>query len=271
MRVAGIGISRTARHARVLALLASLPLFASAALLTGCGSSFDGGLGGEFKEQQKTGSGLTTGSTTETASEAVPLPRSAEALTSVATPGNAAYKIGPQDVLDVSVFKVPDLTRSVQVADTGTINLPLLGEVPAAGKTARELERHLAKQLGAKYLQSPQVTVYVKEYNSQRVTVEGAVKTPGVHTLKGRTSLLQFIAMSGGLDAVSDSAVVVFRRTDGKRYAARFDIDEIRAGRAEDPTIMAGDVIVVSTSAMKSAWQDFLKALPVASAFRLFI
>ena len=103
------------------------------------------------------------------------------------------------------------------------------------------------------------------------MTVEGAVKTPGVHTLKGRTSLLQFIAMSGGLEPVSDSAVVVFRRTDGKRYAARFDIDEIRAGRAEDPTIMAGDVIVVSTSAMKSAWQDFLKALPVASAFRLFI
>src|SRR5262245_55086890 len=265
MRIAGID-GRTARQARVLALLVSLSLFASAGLLTGCGGSFDGGLGGEFKEQQKTGSGLTTGSTPETASAAVPLPRSAEALTSVATPGNAAYKIGPQDVLDVSVFKVPDLTRSVQVADTGTINVPLLGEVPAAGKTARELERDLAKRLGAKYLQSPQVSVAIKEYNSQRVTIEGAVKTPGVHALKGKTTLIQLVALSGGLDAAtSDSTVVSVRYTDGKRYAAKCDVAAIKSGEAQDPAILPGDVVVANSSALKAAWADFLKALPVAT------
>ena len=65
------------------------------------------------------------------------------------------------------------------------------------GKTTRELERELASKLGGKYLQSPQVTVTVKEYNSQRVTIEGAVKTPGVHPLRGKTSLMQIVAMSG--------------------------------------------------------------------------
>jgi polysaccharide export outer membrane protein len=231
----------------------------------GCGSSSNSGFE-LLQGEQQPGSGLVSVPVPHTEGRAVQLPRSAQGLTSVATPGASAYKIGPQDILDISVFKVPELTRSVQVADVGTINLPLLGEVAAVGKTARELERDLAAKLGARYLQSPQVTVQVKEYNSQRVTVEGAVRMPGVHGLKGRTSLLQLVAMSGGLDATSsDSTVVVFRHTAGKRYAARFDIGAIRQGQADDPQIFPGDVIVANSSALKTAWGDFLKALPVAS------
>ena len=194
------------------------------------------------------------------------LPQSVEPLASVATPGSPAYKIGPQDVLDISVYKVPELARTVLVDNTGTIDMPLLGGVVAAGKTARVLEKELASKLGAKYLQSPQVTVNIKEYNSQRVTIEGAVKTPGVHALKGNTSLQQLIAMSGGLDKdTTDWTVVVFRQTDGKRYAAKFDVDAIRNGKAADPAIMPGDVVIANSSAIKSAWGDFLKAVPIAS------
>jgi polysaccharide export outer membrane protein len=161
---------------------------------------------------------------------------------------------------------VPELARTVQVDDVGSISLPLLGDVSAAGKTARELEHELAKKLGAKYLQSPQVSVAIREYNSQRVTVEGAVKSPGVHPLKSKTSLLQIVAMSGGLDnASSDSTVVVFRYTGGKRYAARFNLDAIKKGEAQDPPILPGDVVVANSSALKATWGDFLKALPVAS------
>src|SRR5262249_23781414 len=72
-----------------------------------------------------------------------------------------AYKIGPSDVLQIFVFKVPELSQTVQVADTGTVNLPLVGEIPAAGKTAHDLERELTRRLGAQYLQNPQVTIYV--------------------------------------------------------------------------------------------------------------
>ncbi len=194
--------------------------------------------------------------------------KAADTFTSAATPGNTAYKIGPQDVLEISVFKVPELSRSVQVADAGTVNLPLVGEVPAAGKTARQFERELTQKLGAKYLQSPQVTVYVKEYNSQRVTIEGAVNKPGVYPIRGKTSLLQFVAIAGGLGPASDSSsVVVFRNIDGKRSAAKFNIDEIREGNASDPAMQQGDVIVVSESAIKAAFQNVLKAVPLTNVF----
>ena len=115
--------------------------------------------------------------------------RTADALTSVATPGTKAYRIGPLDVLDISVFQAPELSKTVEVADNGTIDLPLIGETPAAGKTTQELQRELNSRFGAKYLQNPQCTVMVKEFNSSRVTVSGAVKSPGVFPVQGRDAL----------------------------------------------------------------------------------
>ena len=85
--------------------------------------------------------------------------RAADKLAAATTPGNAAYKIGPLDVLDISVFQAPDLSKTVEVASNGTIDLPLLGETPAAGKSVYELQRELNSKFGAKYLQNPQVTV----------------------------------------------------------------------------------------------------------------
>ncbi len=196
-----------------------------------------------------------------------PLTQAADSLTSSATPGNSGYKIGPLDVIEFSVFKVPELTRTIQVGETGVVNLPLVGEVRAAGRTARELEHQLARRLGAKYLQSPQVTIIVKEYNSQRVTIEGAVKRPGVYPIRSKTSLLQVIATAEGLDSASDTTVVVFRHVEGKRLAARFDISQIRSGATKDPAIQSGDVIVAPTSAMKGAFDTILKSLPIATVF----
>jgi polysaccharide biosynthesis/export protein len=196
------------------------------------------------------------------------LAKAAEPFAAAGTPGSTGYKIGPQDVLDISVFKVEELSRSVQVADVGTVNLPLVGEVQAAGRTARELELDLAKKLGSKYLQAPQVTVYVKEFNSRRVTIDGAVKKPGVYPIRGKTTLVQFIAMAEGLtELADDSSIAVFRTTGDKRSVARFDVDEIRDGKAPDPVIHEGDVIVVSQSATKTAFQNFLKAFPMTSVF----
>ena len=197
--------------------------------------------------------------------------QAADVLTAVAKPGSRAYKIGPLDVLDVTVFKVPDLAKTVQVAEDGSINLPLVGEVPAAGRTAQDLERDLTKKLGAKYLRDPQVTVLVKEYNSQRVTVSGSVKTSGVYAIKGNTSLMQVIAMAGDVDMTMDSGdVVIFRTIDGTRSAAKFDVDDIKAGKASDPQVEPGDVIVVNTSATKVALHNILTALPLATTAAVF-
>jgi len=196
----------------------------------------------------------------------------ADQLTSAATPGNSAYKIGPLDVLDIQVFKVPDLAKIVQVADVGTINYPLVGEVRVAGKTAHEIERDLTQKLEGKYLRSPQVTILVREYNSQRVTVSGSVKATGVYPLKGRTSLTQILSVAGDVDAnIASGDVVIFRNIDGKRNAARFDFDAIRTGKAEDPELQPGDIIVVDTSSTKVALQNVMKVLPLAGAGAMFV
>ena len=191
--------------------------------------------------------------------------QAADKFSSAATPGNSAYKIGPLDVLDVAVFQVPDLKRSVQVSDTGIINYPLIGEVRAAGKTAQQLELDLTKRLAATYLQSPQVTVYVREFNSQRITVEGAVRNTGVFPLKGRTTLIEALSQAGDLnDSIASGDISIFRTIDGKSSVARFDFDAIQTGKAQDPELQPGDVIVVATSPAKAAVESVLHTSPIA-------
>jgi polysaccharide export outer membrane protein len=194
--------------------------------------------------------------------------KAASSLTASSSPGNAGYKIGPQDVLDINVFQVAELSRAAQVSESGTISMPLIGPVPASGRTAQELERDLASRY-LKYLQKPQIAVMVKEYNAQRITLEGSVKKPGVYPLRGRTTLLQTIAQAEGFSDVADTTVVVFRQTQNGQSAARFDVAAIRAGTAEDPTLQAGDVIVVGTSTLKETMQGIMKFLPLASVFAL--
>lgn len=236
--------------------------------LAGCGASLNDGISTASLTPDEQKAGITAGPATEgkPAAPTAQLAKAADTFTAAATPGNSAYKVGPQDVLDISVFKVPELSRSVQVADTGSINLPLVGEVVAAGKTSQDIEKDLTKKLGAKYLQSPQVTVYVKEFNSRRVTIDGSVKKPGVYPIRGKATLVQFLAMAEGpTDLADTSEIVVFRNVSGKRSAAKFDLNEIRSGSVEDPVIQEGDVIVVNDSATKTAFQNLLKVVPLAS------
>jgi polysaccharide biosynthesis/export protein len=193
--------------------------------------------------------------------------RDIDKLTASATPGSTAYKVGPQDLLEISVFNVPELSKKVEVAAEGTINLPLVGEVHAAGLTARQIEQKVTRLLGEKYLQNPQVTILVAEYNSQRVTIEGAVKKPGVYPIKGQLTLLQSIAVAQGLERTADTSVLVFRKKNGRRAAARFELDEIRSGKIKDPRLAAGDVVVVKTSFSKEAFDNVLRAVPLARVF----
>jgi polysaccharide export outer membrane protein len=179
----------------------------------------------------------------------------------------AAATIGPRDVLDISVFQVPELSKTLEVSDIGTINFPLLGEIRAAGKTPEELEHELTSKLAADYLQHPVVTVLVKESNSQRVTISGAVDKPGIYPIKGPTSLMQIVALAGGFKDQSDWTILVLRQKGGGRMAARYDVSEIEAGRAQDPILQANDVLVAGTSAIKQTYGAILKALPLAGIF----
>lgn len=168
-------------------------------------------------------------------------------------------------MLEVAVFKVPDLSKVVQVSESGTINYPLVGEVEAGGRTAREVEQDLTKLLGAKYLQSPQISVFIKEYNSQRITVEGAVKKPGVYPIIGGMSLLQAIATAGGFEGNADETVLLIRQKNGKSSAGKFDVSQVRHGKAEDIQLEAGDVVIAPTSDIKQGMEVFLRLVPLAS------
>jgi polysaccharide export outer membrane protein len=145
--------------------------------------------------------------------------------------------------------------------------LPLIGKVMAAGKTADQLEDEISKRL-EKYLQSPQVSVSITESASQKLTVEGNVKSPGVFQVKGRTTLMQAIAMAGGPDDQADTRkVAVIRLDNGVRKAAVVDYEAIKKGAVGDPLLQADDVIVVGESRMRMVWSNVLKNLPIFTMF----
>ena len=184
--------------------------------------------------------------------------------------GVSEYRLGPQDLIEVNVFQVADLNRSVRLNSAGQVSLPLIGSVQAGGKTVQELETEISALLSERYLQDPQVSVFVKEFASQRVTLEGAVKSPGIYPLTGPTSLLQAIAMAQGLDPLANQqGVVVFRVVEGKKMAAVFDLAAIRTGNAEDPRIYGDDVIVVDQSESKSSLHRFIQTMPLLGLFVL--
>lgn len=176
-----------------------------------------------------------------------------------ATAQAAEYRIGPQDQLEINVFGIEELKRLVQVDNNGKIILPLVGAVQAGGRTVPELSGDLTSALKARYMKDPQVIVSVREAQSQKVTVDGAVAQPGIYPVAGTTTLMQAISMAHGPDAklANMKRVAIFRTIGGKRQQAFYDLTAIRAGRAEDPQVYGADIVVVDTSGTKSFIQNF--------------
>ena len=130
------------------------------------------------------------------------------------------YILGPEDVIDIEVFNLPELSKSVRVANDGMISLLLIGRVQAAGLTAEQLRKELADKWGENYLQDPQVTVFVKEFKAKPVSVIGAVEKPGLYPLTGRRTLIEMLSMAGGFGKKGTSAAgrtVLVTRKSGFR------------------------------------------------------
>lgn len=181
--------------------------------------------------------------------------------------GGVAQPIAVSDVIEVSVFQVPDLSRTVQVDDRGFVSLPLIGQIPAAGKSVQSLQQDIEKAYGSRYLQSPNVSVFVKESAARRVTVDGEVRRSGVYPLPPSASLLDVVALAGGLSDVADtSKVYVFRKVDDTNYVANYSIANIRSGGRSNPPVHGGDVVVVFPSQARVALQNLKEALGVASS-----
>ena len=185
--------------------------------------------------------------------------------------GLSSYRIGPGDVVEVTVFEMKELNRAVRVSDSGEILLPLIGAVPAADKTEAELGDEIAARLERDYLQNPQVDVFVTEYQSALVAVTGAVERPGLFPLtRDRNSLLDLLTEAGGpandagavvelVPARSPAAAETLARAQAGNIASvapdgggvAIDMQELTSGT--NPTllnlrVLPGDVIFVPVS-----------------------
>jgi polysaccharide export outer membrane protein len=205
----------------------------------------------------------STSSASQVPAPAVPSEATARVLTDKVTAEIDDYHIGANDLLEVSVFQIPELARTVRVNSRGLITLPLIGVVKAGGMTGQELEREVAKKLVDGYLQDPQVSVFIKEYTSQKVTIEGSVEKAGVYPLTGRTTLLQAIAQAAGPNDVANyNAIKLVRaRPDGVKEMTIHDLEAIRDGKAPDPVLVGNDIIIVDKSTSRSVIKDVTDTL----------
>jgi polysaccharide export outer membrane protein len=192
------------------------------------------------------------------------------AATSMVAP--AEYLIGPLDALDISVLQEPDLSAKAAPVDAfGNVNLPLIGDIKASGKTAGQLAREVASRYSERYLKNPQVSVVVAKPVAQKVAVQGEVVQPGIYPIEGPTTLLGALSLAKGetqLAALND--VVVFRQVNGQRAGAVFDVRQIRSGQAPDPQIRSNDMVIVGYSGSRRAWRDIVSSMPLLNIFRPF-
>jgi polysaccharide biosynthesis/export protein len=157
------------------------------------------------------------------------------------------YKIGPQDVLRVDVWKEPEITRTIPVRPDGKITLPLLNDVQAAGLTAMELAASLSEGF-KKYLNNPQVTVTVTDINSRRIYVTGEVGRAGALALLPNMTVLQAVSSCGGFTQFAKiKKIYVLRQEDGKQVKHPFNYKEVVNGKKPEDniTLQPGDTIVV--------------------------
>ncbi|MER8689010.1 MULTISPECIES: polysaccharide biosynthesis/export family protein [unclassified Mesorhizobium] len=183
------------------------------------------------------------------------------------TQNGSEQPLSPNDVLEVNVFQVDNLNRTVQVDASGQISLPLIGTITAAGKTVRQLEQEVETAYGAKYLQSPDVTIFVKESIGQRITVDGEVNKAGIYPVSSNSSLIDAIALAGGFNNIGDAKkVFVYRNIGPNTLVANYNVEQIRGGKSRNPRIYGGDKIVVFASKSKIAMANLKDALGVASS-----
>jgi polysaccharide biosynthesis/export protein len=170
------------------------------------------------------------------------------------------YRISPNDLIEVEIFEMDNLKRTVRVNAAGAISLPLIGQLIVGGLTPQDVEQLIANRYSEKYLQNPQVSIFIKEFTTDRITIEGAVGRPGIFPLTGRLTLLRALAMAGGFGPIADtSKVMVYRMNEQQvRESAIYDIEKIRAGKADDPPIQGDDLIVVQRDSTRVLLKDSL-------------
>ena len=162
-------------------------------------------------------------------------------------PDPSDYRIGIEDVLDIAVWNVAELQKTVPVRPDGKISLPLVNDVVAAGLTPMELRDQLTKKIAA-YVQNPDVSVVVREIRSLKVSVIGQVRTPGRYDLRGPSTVLDALALAGGFtDFAARRKITILRSSGTTVQRLRFDYDAAvsRASVKNNVLVKPGDIVVV--------------------------
>jgi len=148
--------------------------------------------------------------------------------------GESEFRLGPDDVVEVFVYKEQELSTTVVVRPDGKISLPLIGELSVSGKTAVELQKEIAQKL-FQYIAQPTVNVIVKEVNSAKVSVLGEVKTPGMYKIKDRATVLDAVALAGGFTEYAKRTKVTLIRigSNGQPQQFQINVDDQLKGRVK--------------------------------------
>ncbi len=157
------------------------------------------------------------------------------------------YLVGAGDKLEIAVFGHADLNRILEVRGDGTIDFPLIGAVPVAGKGLPRISREITRTLGKDYVVDPQVSVNVREYGSQWVTVLGEIRTPGRHILKQNMRLIDILAEAGGLTPFANRKQIEILRSERNHLRRKVvvNLKAVEDGKAADPPLLASDVVIV--------------------------
>jgi len=182
------------------------------------------------------------------ASPARPVPLSEPLLAAAVAPAeDPSYLIGPEDALDISVWKDETLKGTVLVRPDGAISFPLVGELPAAGRTATQIREEITRRL-ARFMPEPEVTVSVLRVSSVRIYVIGRVNKPGDFTVGRPIDVLQALSVAGGLTPfASEDEIRIIRRVNGRQVSLPFDYARVRRGGELSQNILlrSGDVLLV--------------------------
>ena len=157
------------------------------------------------------------------------------------------YILGPEDVIEVLVWKENDLSKTVTIRPDGKVSLPLIGDIQAAGLTTENLKEKIKKRL-KEFIDNPTVSVIVTQINSMRIFIQGEVTTPGVYQLRNYTTFLQAISLAGGFNEwAKTKRIVIIREVEGVRWRIPVDYEKIISGKDIDQNIILerGDTIIV--------------------------
>ncbi len=185
---------------------------------------------------------------------AVPMPLTPEDGSGAVALSASDYILGPSDLLQIDIFQVDELSGTERINAAGYIKMPLIGLVKVAGLSREQSEDLITALYAEGYLQDPQVNIDIMEYVSHQITVLGHVTNPGVYPLKGKTTLLQALAMAGDAGELANEEEVVVFRTDESGVVVGYvvNLEDVLAGTTVDPEIIGNDKVVVPVSGSKS-------------------